>query len=193
MATNPLPTGFRFYKALMATYAAKYQLDARLVASLVWKESTFCTDAYRFEPDYWNRYMKANPRFANLNPRRVSASYGLMQVMYTRLFENHVPPEDQAWQPEFLFVPENGLDIGCGLLAELMAWATALNVPAQVVAQEPKAVTLTALAAYNGGRGGNAPRLVDGVLADWPLRNGTYAKAVMGLYDQLQAEYPAVA
>lgn len=166
------------YQAEIKAAAEKWGLDALLVEAVVVQESGGNTDAFRFEPDFWNRYLKGNPKYRNLNPRRVSSSYGLMQVMYCRLLEDKVADND-AWEPELLFIPENGLDLGCGLLAELLEWATALPV----VAGLPTSPTHIALAAYNGGRGGNDPN------KNWPLRNGVYANQVLAKVEALRKEY----
>lgn len=168
--TVEIPRGRRFHRAAIQAAAAKYGLDPLLVEAIVWQESAYNTDAFRHEPDFWNRYMKGNPTYRDLNPRRVSSSYGLMQVMYCRLLEDRIPANDR-WAPELLFVPENGLDIGCALLKELLDWAERIGVPAdRAPAASPAFV---ALAAYNGGRGGNDPN------KNWPLRNGAYAREVM--------------
>lgn len=161
-----IPVGYRHYKALIETAATKHGLDPVLVAALVWQESEFNTDGFRHEPAFWNRYLKANPKYRHLNPRRVSSSYGLMQVMYCRLLEDKLADND-AWAPELLFVPENGLDIGCAFLAELLSWGKTVSP-----GDADKALH-AGLAAYNGGRGGNDPR------KNWPLRTGHYAKSVL--------------
>lgn len=160
-----IPVGYRFHKAAIDEAVAKAGLDPLLVAALVWQESDFNADAFRHEPAFWNRYMKKNPLYAHLNPRRVSSSYGLMQVMYCRLLEDGTTANDK-WDPEFLFVPKFNLDIGCELLAELLLWAAKYTT-------DPERVTIAALAAYNGGRGGNRPD------QNWPVRNGKYAREVL--------------
>lgn len=164
------------YKAEIDVAAAKHGLDPLLVEAVVAQESGGNTDAFRFEPNFWNRYLKGNPAYKHLNPRRVSSSYGLMQVMYCRILEDKVADND-AWAPELLFIPENGLDIGCALLAELLAWGST------VAPNDPEKAQLAGLAAYNGGRGGNDPR------KNWPLRTAQYAKAVLAKRAALQAEY----
>lgn len=173
MGVGTLPPGYKFHKAAIEVAAARWALDAVLVAALVWQESNFNTDAFRHEPDFWNRYLKGNPLYRHLNPRRVSSSYGLAQVMYCRLLEDKVAAND-AWQPELLFIPENGLDAGCSFLAELLGWAQGLPASGH-----PCTIEDIALAAYNGGRGGNNPN------KNWPLRNGAYAKAVLAKRDTL--------
>lgn len=158
--------------------ATKHGLDPLLVEAVVIQESAGNTDAFRFEPDFWNRYLKGNPKYAKLNPRRVSSSYGLMQVMYCRILEDKVADND-AWAPEMLFIPEVGLDIGCALLQELLDWAgqTVLQAEMKTTAE------FVALAAYNGGRGGNDPN------KNWPLRNGRYAQEVLAKRALIAKEY----
>jgi len=58
--------------------------------------------------------------------------------------------------PELLFVPRIGLDWGCRKLATLLQWA--------------EGDVVRALAAYNGGKGGNTTP---------PLRNLAYAERVL--------------
>ncbi len=170
-----IPVGFRFFKEMVQTFAVAERLDPALVAGLIWQESEFRADAFRFEPDFWNRYLKPNPLYRALNPRRVSSSYGLMQVMYCRVHEDKLLDND-ALPPEHLFVPEMNLRTGCQLLAELIAWGqtrTASKVSPEFVA----------LAAYNGGRGGN-----DGT-KNWPLRNGKYAGEVLERFVVMRKEF----
>ena len=151
-----------------AAAAALVPLDPKLIESVVLKESSGRTDAYRFEPAYWKRYLAPKPEYRGANPHRVSASYGLMQVMYpTAVGRGFVG------QPEELFIPETGLHWGCVELARLLQWARAYP------GVDKDRALLSALAAYNGGIGGNAPIYPDGPR---PLRNEPYAKSVMELY-----------
>lgn len=165
MNTVKIPEGFYFYKELIKTAAENASLDPYLVAAVVWQESAFNADAFRFEPQFWNRYLKLNPKYKHLNPRRVSSSYGLTQCMYCRVHEDKLTDND-ALPPEHLFVPELNLRTGCQLLAELLRWSGGR--------------VDSACAAYNGGRGGNKP-------TDVPLRNGKYAAEVAAKLAALRA------
>jgi len=171
----PIPVGFGFYADAIRDAATAAGLDSTLVAAVVWQESGFAADAFRFEPMFWNRYLKTNPAYRHLNPRRVSSSYGLLQVMYCRVLEDKMTAND-ALPPEHLFVHELNLRTGCQLLAELLAWA------AKFPTVTPARATEAALAAYNGGRGGNRP-------TDTPLRNGTYAREVLAKHAILIAAH----
>jgi soluble lytic murein transglycosylase-like protein len=176
LTTADIPVGFRFFKGMIAAFAAQFGLDPALVAAVCWQESAFRADAFRFEPDFWNRYMKPKAEYRELNPRRVSSSYGLMQVMYCRVHEDKLKDND-ALPPEHLFVPEMNLRTGCQLLKELIEWAT----PKSVGKCPPE---FAACAAYNGGRGGNDPT------KNWPLRNGVYAREVEERWRVMSKEFP---
>lgn len=175
MALGPIPPGFRFYKELIATVAERHGFEPALIASVVWKESEFQANAFRFEPDFWNRYLKPNPVYRSLNPHRVSSSYGLMQVMYCRVLEDKLTDND-ALPPEHLFVPELNLETGVAFLKELTIWALTAGATGPLVIE-------AALAAYNGGRGGNHPT------KDKPLRRAVYARDVLARLPVMRREY----
>ena len=142
-----------WYHAETATMAQRHGLPVDLVTAVVLTESSGQTHAYRHEPAFWRRYLEGKPEWDGANPARVSASYGLMQVMFPVAVEFGYARHDP---PEYLFVPLIGLDYGCKVLRERMDWA--------------KGDVRAALASYNGGKGGNAP----GGL----LRNAAYADKV---------------
>ena len=169
-----IPVGFKFYKDAIRIAATAAGLDPALVAAVCWQESGFNADGFRHETAFWNRYLKTNPKYRHLNPRRVSSSYGLMQVMYCRVLEDKLTDND-ALPPEHLFVPELNLRTGCQLLKELQVWAGQYS-------SDVARITEAALAAYNGGRGSNKP-------TDAPLRNGTYAREVLAKLTILQSAH----
>jgi soluble lytic murein transglycosylase-like protein len=122
------------YRALIEQTAAPLKLDPNLVEAVVVAESNGCTDAFRFEPAFYATYLKGKPEWQAWNPRRISSSYGLMQVMF--------PTAKQYGfgdLPELLFLPDVGLKYGCQHLAKMLAWADG--------------DVRKALAAYNGGTG----------------------------------------
>lgn len=125
-----------WYRAETLAAATKHHLEYDLVRAVIEVESSGHTDAYRYEPAFWARYLANKPEWQDQNPRRVSASYGLMQVMYVTAVELGLPKGDP---PEALFVPVRGLEWGCRALAERLAWA--------------KGNARKAVAAYNGGKG----------------------------------------
>jgi soluble lytic murein transglycosylase-like protein len=125
-----------FFRAEIEQAAKRHGLDADLLEALVLTESSGRADAFRFEPDFYRRYLQGKPEWAGKIPRRVSSSYGLCQVMYSTALEHGFNP---TYEPEMLFLPATNLDLGAKILASLLAWAG--GVPRK------------ALAAYNGGKG----------------------------------------
>lgn len=144
------------YRAEVHAIASQHQLDPDLVTAVCLTESGGRTSAYRYEPGFWLRYMAKDPRWDGAVPERVSASYGLMQVMYPVALEHGMPRQDP---PEHLFIPVYGLQYGCRKLREVLAWA--------------KGDVAAALAAYNGGKTrDNAPGVT-------PKRNQLYVDKVL--------------
>ncbi len=170
-----IPVGFRFHKDEILRQATAAGLDPMVVAAVCWQESGFNTDAFRHEPNFWNRYLKQNAKYRHLNPRRVSSSYGLMQVMYPLVHEDDLIDND-ALPPEHLFVPEFGLRSGCSNLLKCLKWATA-NGPGLPQGR----ILEAALAAYNGGRSS------DNKPTSPVLRNGRYSKDVLQKLGVLRA------
>lgn len=147
------------YRAEIEAAAAKHQLAPDLVDAITRVESSGKAYAYRYEPAFWARYMADVPRWAGANPERVSASYGLMQVLFVVAQELGFTSPD----PEHLFVPTINLEYGCRNLAKLLVWA--------------ECDLTRALAAYNGGHGGNAIP---------PFRNQAYATKVLAQMESLK-------
>lgn len=152
-----------WYRAEVELTADRYALTPDLVQAVCLIESSGLTCAYRPEPKFWDRYLRNNQEWDGANPARVSASYGLMQVMFPVAVEHGMPRTDP---PEYLFVPMIGLDYGCRVLAKRLEWA--------------RGDLRAALASYNGGKGGNEP--------GGPLRNGAYADKVLAQLATLQAQ-----
>lgn len=142
--------------------ANRHDLTPDLVQAVCLVESSGLTHAYRVESAFWDRYLKGKPEWDGANPARVSASYGLMQVMFPVAVEHGMARTEP---PEYLFVPLIGLDYGCRVLAKLLVWS--------------RGDLRAALAAYNGGRGGNKP--------GGPLRNAGYADKVLARLATLQS------
>lgn len=147
------------YRAEIEALAAQFHLDPDLVEAIVLTESSGKTHAYRFEPGFWQRYMRNKPEYDGANPERVSSSYGLMQVMYPVAREMGFAEN----APEYLFVPTIGLFWGCKKFRSLLDWSK------QNVDQ--------ALAAYNGGKGQNDKP---------PYRNQHYVDKVKRNLERLQ-------
>lgn len=153
------------YRKEIGVASAQYGLDPLLVEAVVLTESSGNTDAFRFEPNFYNRYLKPMKMFAGQNPRRVSSSYGLLQIMYPVAVERGFPKDAQ---PEMLFIPEVNLEWGCKHLRMLVDWSNQPEFAASSEQDKLEAV----LASYNGGRGDNKP-------TQHPKRNASYARKVL--------------
>lgn len=158
----------RYWKEI-AEIAAQFQLDPLLVEAIVLTESSGNTDAFRFEPDFYNRYIKPKKLYPGQNPRRISSSYGLMQLMYPVAIERGFLDSNP---PEYLFIPAIGLEFGCKQLRMLLDWAETFDAT-------PQAKLEAAIASYNGGRGGNKP-------TESPKRNASYVRKVFANLDTLK-------
>jgi soluble lytic murein transglycosylase-like protein len=122
------------YRREIETAARHFGLDPNLLEGLVLTESGGHADAFRHEPGYWKRYLAENAEYKHENPRRVSSSYGLCQVMLPTARELGFNGE-----PEMLFVPHVSLHFGAMNLSRLIRWA--------------EGDISKALEAYNGGKG----------------------------------------
>ena len=147
------------YRREIAEAAAAHGLDPRVVEAVVAVESSGRTSAYRYEAGFWAKYLANHPDYRHAVPERVSASYGLMQVMYPVAREMGFPGE-----PEMLFVPATGLAYGCRKLAALLTWA--------------EGDLQSALCAYNGGKVANRIE---------PRRNQAYCDRVLVALSQVPA------
>lgn len=139
-------------------YAAEtHHMDPTVLLAVAWQESAggVYIDGgqwrwhpgrlYRYEPGFWDRYLNGKaewvppsnaPATVEAWKRRVSASYGLMQVMYPTAISLGMT---RASPPECLFDPYQSCGRGAQLLRKLLDGPAAGKVDA-------------ALAAYNTGR-----------------------------------------
>ena len=152
--------------------AADYKLDPILVEAVVVQESAGNADAFRWERDFWNRYLKPKPEWVGKNPRRVSSSYGLMQPLYVVATERGYPTN---LPPEGLFVPEISLKYGCAHLRWMVD-----RIEAKYPQFTPAEKLRASLASYNGGF--QAPDALRPA-------NRAYADSVLRYYQQLQKEH----
>lgn len=143
-----------------ALAAAPSSLTVDIVEAMVRTESSGNPKAYRFEPAYWERYCRKHPIFKHGDPKRIAASYGLLQLMYPTAYSLGFRGE-----PEDLYDPATSLKYGVLLMRDNLRWSQG-NLDA-------------ALAAYNGGRKGNR---------EVPYRNGVYVNKVKRHLAAIQKE-----
>jgi soluble lytic murein transglycosylase-like protein len=171
--TNPTPWAPN-YRDVIPAAARKFALDPLVLLALAWQESAggcrVLADGswtwvpgllYRYEPGFWSRYLAGLPEYAppssdpvaaEVHRRRVSASYGICQVMYSTA----------RWHG-FAGRPEELLD------PALSAWYGAMHLRLKLDRPTDGAAVGDlgpALAAYNTGRSrAGATKYDDEVLA----------------------------
>lgn len=131
-------------------WAQVYDIDPTLAFALVTQESVGKPNAYRYEPGYYKKYIepvehwKKNPYYKY--PERMSASYGLTQILYTTAVEvaKELKVSDKLKKPEDLYDPDFNLQLGLYYLKKLLNH--------YVKHQNPE---WRALTHYNGGPKGN--------------------------------------
>lgn len=156
----------KWYRTEIEQAAKEHGLDPFVVAGVVLAESGGLTHSYRFEPQFWKRYRLAEqPFYSEQNPRRWSASYGLLQIMATTARE-----QGHTGLPEDLFQPACGLRFGCKYLKACFEWAAKWQAG-------DKDTLISALAAYNGGRS-SAQKPPNPVNAPYALRVLTHLESL---------------
>jgi hypothetical protein len=105
------------YRKNIEFAAAQHGVDPDLLEALVVTESSGHADAFRFEPKFYERYLKDKEQWAGKIPRRISSSYGLVQCMYPTALQYGF---SQTAEPEMLFLPDLNLDLGAKILAALL-------------------------------------------------------------------------
>lgn len=100
------------------------------------------------------------------------ASWGLMQIMGAVAREHGY---HGSYLTRLVLDPGANLLLGARHLAKLLAWARTYTLEG-----ENTTAVRSALAAYNGGKVGNAPSAA-------MLRNGEYARQVLVRYDKLRS------
>lgn len=104
------------YGDLIRAASEKHGMPAAVIVATISTESSGDPDAYRYEPEFYNRYIKGNPEWRQNpyydEPERISASYGLMQILYTTAYSVGF-----AGRPEDLYDPAANLDAGAAYIA----------------------------------------------------------------------------
>jgi len=104
------------YQASVLAASRKYGVPIPAIIATISTESNGNPKAYRYEPLFYRRYIKNKDHWKNnpyyYSPRRVSASYGLVQIMYTTAYSVGFRGE-----PEDLYDPRLNIDVGTAYIA----------------------------------------------------------------------------
>jgi soluble lytic murein transglycosylase-like protein len=155
--------------SIIMAASAEYKLDHKIVAAVVWQESSGNKWAYRYEPAFFEKYLAAKDLthakdrgITSDSERRLRAfSFGLMQIMGQTARENGF----SGFLPE-LFDTKTNINLGCKILSDNL----------KMFDGDLK----KALSAYNSGAGfvrrNGATLYADKVLAH--VNNGNYKKVL---------------
>jgi len=149
--------------------AKRHGLPKLFLKSVATVESSLNPRAYRFEPAFWERYLATNPQWMTKDPKVVSASYGLMQIMFVVAYENGF-----AGDAEELYNPVINVEIGAKILAKHVEKCQKEGVHVRYKLWP----LMIAAARYNGGSGGNPDQT-------GRLRNQPYVNKVFKVWNQL--------
>lgn len=145
----------------------KYRIPKLVLKAMAMRESSMNQRAYRYEPGFWERYMKNDPKWVGADPAVVSASYGLMQLMWTT-----AAGLGFIGTAEDLYNPVINIELGAKLLRQIVDRVLVEGHVSKFIWLSPLAISL---ARYNGGRWKNPDdaggirnqKYVDGVLREW--------------------------
>ena len=146
-------------EALIVQIATEETLPVDLLRAQVLVESSGQSDAFRFEPAYYQQYIKGHPAKGLAYGPLAACSYGLLQILLETAIE-----QGFTGRPEQLFDPEIGLRVGAAELVRL--WT--------LVGKTPESYR-HALALYNGGQ---SLRVVPESI--WPSAVVRYVTAICG-------------
>ena len=104
------------YQGAIRTASEKYSVPIPVIIATISTESSGDAKAYRHEAAFYRRYIKNKSQWKNNpyhhSPRRISSSYGLMQIMYTTAYSVGFRGE-----PEDLYDPTVNVDAGSAYIA----------------------------------------------------------------------------
>ncbi|MFA5378624.1 MAG: lytic transglycosylase domain-containing protein [Dehalococcoidia bacterium] len=155
----------------------KYGIKKLILKSVAIIESSLRPDAYRFEPAFWDSYLKDKPEWNKYDPRLVSASYGLCQIMLPVAVELGLTEGgDMAKVAESLKDPLINITLCAKLLRKHIDKATEKRYGDKFYWLSNLQV---GLARYNGGGFKNPDENGD-------LRNNKYVRKVMRQWGELR-------
>lgn len=120
------------YRAEILSASRAHEIEPKRLLALIWQESYGGMNGagewsparlYRYEPGFWNRYLRGRPEWAaptgagqaatEAHKRRVSASYGVCQIMFPTAVLFGLQRTDP---PEVLLNPRVNLDLAGKIL-----------------------------------------------------------------------------
>lgn len=168
-----MPLGKEELNKLFCMYGKKYGLKKLMLKAVAIRESSLIETAYRYEPGFWQKYLKDNPEWKDKDPAVVSASYGLMQLMWTTAWSlGFRGTQNDLWNPVY------NIELGAKLLKKLLDKVYSEKQYEKFPWLSPVDIVL---ARYNGGSYKNPD-------PNGNLRNQKYVTGVRKEWDNLCAK-----
>lgn len=156
------------YDKLFCKYGKENRLPKLFIKAVAVAESALDERAYRYEHNFWLKYLANHKDWKDREPSEVSASYGLMQLMFTTAHSLGF-----SGTPEELYNPVYNIALGAKLLRKNINIVHKRNMQSRYSDYE------ISLARYNGGGYKNIDK-------NGKLRNIKYVKKVMRIYRDLE-------
>lgn len=128
--------------------ARKYGLGKLWLKALGIIESSLNPRAYRFEPAFWEKYLKNHPDWKDRDPKIVSASWGIGQIMFTTAWGLGLRTQPDEAMAEDLCNPVINIELYAKLLRQNLDKLQKDKLKLKFSWLDMFAV---ALARYNGG------------------------------------------
>lgn len=154
---------------LLCSVGKKYGLPKLYLKAVATVESSLNPQAYRFEPAFWEKYLKNHEFWKTWDPAKVSASFGLFQVIFVTAYEAGF-----VGQPEDLYNPVFNAHIAGKILSKHLERVEKSGVHIKWKIWPLYLCT----ARFNGGAGGNPD-------ANGVVRNAAYADKVFKTWAEL--------
>jgi len=108
---------WRKYEPMITKASEKYGVPIPAIIATISTESSGNPKAYRYEPLFYKRYIKDQKEWKGSPyhnyPRRIAASYGLVQIMYTTAYN----AAGFRGKPEDLYDPALNINAGAAYIA----------------------------------------------------------------------------
>lgn len=108
---------WRKYEPMITAASKKYGAPIPAIIATISTESSGNPKAYRYEPLFYTRYIKDQKEWKESPyhdyPRRIAASYGLVQIMYTTAYNS----AGFRGKPEDLYDPAANINAGVAYIA----------------------------------------------------------------------------
>ena len=154
---------------LFCSVGRKYGFPKLFLKSVAIIESSLNPNAYRYEPAFFERYLKNHELWKDDDPKVISASYGLMQILFVVAYEAGF-----TGTATDLYNPVYNVEIGAKILSRHYDKVIRDGIGIKTGVWPLKIICCR----YNGGQGGNPS-------ADGTFRNMPYAEKVFAVWRDL--------